>query len=647
VPQVLPSVPVNLCGRLGRIEEVDLYELEAKRDGIITCELVARRLGSDFFGVLRITDETGNLVAEHADTAGLDPVVSFPGRKGKKYTIAVHDVDHKGYRSLGYQLRVTDGPRVLSASPSGGKRGEKRAVTFWGIGLATGGAGVESVRQEVEFPPTGEQYLHRLRTAHGTSAPHFFPLGDAPELPVGEGGRTPISLPCNWTGALGGDTARFSWKAKKGEIIRLKAQALNPHGGQDLELEVRGPDGKKLADEDDSAGWPNPLMVFPAPADGEYEVVLRDRSRVAARPENLFRLTARGGEPDFRLEVSPTLSFAAGGPGAVTVKVVRLNGFKEPVTLSLAGLPAGVTGPEAAKLVLPPNLDSLKVDLASIKNAPAAYSLMRVTGSAQAGGKQLQRVGTALQRQEGDGWRLDHAPLEGTLVATTVKPPFKIKPLEADGGRRVNRGATHPAELSIERDKDFTGEIVLDMAARQQRHRQGIRGPSLTVEQGVKRVHYPVFLPEGLETSRTSRIGLVGMARVKDPAGTERWVAGDVEGQITMSIEGALLKLTAPAEIELGKDGTASVPVQMLRSASLREPVVLELVVPAEWASTLTAEKKILPPDRQGSVEWKVAAGAGGVRPGVYRVTARASTTRDGHPVVSEAEIKIACDGTR
>ena len=646
-PQVLPPAPVHLCGRLGRIEEVDQYQMEAKGDGIVTCELVARRLGADFFGVLRVTDEGGKLVAEYADTAGLDPVVSFPARKGEKYTIAVHDVDHKGYRSLGYQLRVTDGPRVLSASPSGGKRGEKRTVTFWGIGLATGGARVESVREDVEFPGTGERYLHRLRTAHGTSVPHFFPLGDAPELPVVASGRTAISLPCNWTGALEGDTARFSWKAKKGETIRLKALALNPHGGQDLELEVRGPDGKKLADEDDSAGWPNPLMVFSAPADGEYEVVLRDRGRVGARPENLYRLTARGVEPDFRVEVPPTLSFTAGGPGSVAVKVIRQNGFKEAVTLSLAGLPVGVTGPEAAKLVVPPTSDNLKVDLGSIKNAPAAFSLARVTGSAQAGGKPLQRPGTAMQRQEGDGWRLDHAPLEGTLMATTVKPPFKVKPLEADGGRRVNRGATHLAELSIDRDKDFTGPIVLDMAARQQRHRQGIRGPSLTVEPGVKRVNYPVFLPEGLETSRTSRIGLVGMAQVKDPAGTERWVTGDVEGQITMSIEGAVLKLSAPAEIEMGKDGTVSMPVQLLRSASLREPVVLELVVPAEWASSLGAEKKILPPDRQGTVEWKVAAGPGGLKPGVYKVTARASTTREGHPVVSEAEIKIACDGTR
>ena len=643
-PQVLPPLPVQLCGRLGRIEEVDQYLVEAKRDGMMTCELVARRLGADCFGVLRVSDEGGNVLTEHSDTAGLDPVVSFPARKGKKYTIAVHDVDHKGYRSLGYQLRVTDGPRIVSASPSGGKRGERREVTFWGIGLATGGTGMESLRRAVEFPAKGDRFSYRLETPQGASVPYFFSLGDTPEQLIQGPNVTPIGAPGNWTGGLEAGIRRFSWKARKGDGLRLAAHALNPHGGQDLELEVLGADGKKLVDADDNGGTANPVLPFTAPADGEYQVVLRDRNGMEPGPADLFRLTARGVGPDFRLEIPATLSFPAGGTGAMTVKVVRQQGFKEPVTVSLENLPQGVTAPEAAKRVVAGNADSLKVDLVTAKNAPVDARLVRVTGQAKVDGKNLDRVAVAMQGQDWDPWRLESAPLDQVLVATTLKPPFKVKPLEADGGRRVNRGATHLAELSVERDKDFNGQIVLDMAARQQRHRQGIRGPMLTVEPGAKRAHYPVFLPEGLETSRTSRIGLVGMARVKDPSGVERWVTGDVEGQITMSIEGALLKLTAPGEVELGKDRSAVVPVQLLRSASLREPVVLELVVPAECGGVLTAERLVLPEGRHGPVEWRLSA-KGGLQPGVYQVTARASCSRDGHPVVSETVMAVVCEG--
>ena len=300
-----------------------------------------------------------------------------------------------------------------------------------------------------------------------------------------------------------------------------------------------------------------------------------------------------------------------------------------------------MTAPEAAKRVIAATADSLKLDLVSAKNAPTDARLVRVVGQAKVDGKNTQRVALAIQPSGWDPWLLDTAPLDQVLVATTLKPPFKIKPLEADGGRRVNRGATHLAELSIERDKDFTGEIVLEMAARQQRHRQGIRGPSLTVGPGVKKIAYPVFLPEGLETSRTSRIGLVGMARVKDPSGAEKWVTGDVEGQITMSIEGALLKLTGPAEVELGRDLTAVLPVQLQRSAQLREPVVLELLVPAEIAGAMQAEKLVLSNGQQVPLDWKLKGTAALLRPGAYRVTARASTTRDGHAVVSEMEMTV------
>ena len=105
------------------------------------------------------------------------------------------------------------------------------------------------------------------------------------------------------------------------------------------------------------------------------------------------------------------------------------------------------------------------------------------------------------------------------LMTTTLKPPFKIKPMEADGGRRVHRGATHLAELIIERDTGFMGDILLDMSAAQSRHRQGIHGPPLTIVGDIRKVEYPVFVPEVLETARTSRIGLIAMTRIPDPKG--------------------------------------------------------------------------------------------------------------------------------
>lgn len=644
-PQVLPNVPGDVCGRLGRIEEQDRYRFQANHTGMFTCELLARRLGSDFLGVLQVADETGRVVAEQFDTAGIDPVVSFPVTRGKNYTVTLRDVDFRGYRKYGYLLRFHPGPRVISASPSGGRHGDRRQVTFFGEGLATGAKKVESVTREVTFPATGEKFVYTLELPQGKAVPFQFPLSGNPEVVAAEQGEVALQVPGNHTAQLSRGSRIFAWKAKKGETVRLRAQRLDPHSGQDLELVVRGPDGKTLQSADDGKGSTDPSLVVIAPADGVFQVVTRDRAGASFGVARLIRLTADGVQPDFHLEVQPTLAFLVGGPGALNVKVIREGGFKEPITLQLDKLPQGVSVQDPAKLVAAPGVEALKVDLVSPKNAPTDVALVRVVGKAVLNGKTVEKTAGCSTDTPLSPWPVAALPQDKVLMATTLKPPFKIKPLEADGGRRVNRGATHPAELAIERDKDFQGEIVLDMAARQQRHRQGIRGPELKVPAGVNRINYPVFLPEGLETSRTSRIGLVARAQVKDPTGKTHWVTGEVEGQITMSIEGALLKVTAPMEVETKGAGTWVIPVQWQRSVLLKEPARLELEVPVGWSQLVRAEPVTLPAAAQGTMNLKVVMAGGKTPQGEIPVKLRLSTTRDGFPVVSEAAVLLIADG--
>lgn len=223
-----------------------------------------------------------------------------------------------------------------------------------------------------------------------------------------------------------------------------------------------------------------------------------------------------------------------------------------------------------------------------------------------------------------------------TLCCVVVPPPFKGRVVEADGGRRVHRGATHLAEIALERNEGFTGELVLDMAGTQQRHRQGIRGPAVPVAPGVARVDYPVFLPEGLETSKTSRIGLVAMARVPDASGAPRWVLAPVEGQITMSIEGALMKLTAPAaEVAAVPGQPLKVVLRLTRGKGIEGPVVVSL---ADSPPGISGPEVSVPPGSEAFevplvVSPRVKSG------GTMRF--KASSKWRGHAVESEAEVSL------
>jgi hypothetical protein len=85
------------------------------------------------------------------------------------------------------------------------------------------------------------------------------------------------------------------------------------------------------------------LLHFTAPADGDYQVRIKDVREVAG--ENLaYRLTIREPRPDFRLTVTPrNPNVPAGGSIPVTVTAFRMDGFDAPVDVTIENLPAGLS----------------------------------------------------------------------------------------------------------------------------------------------------------------------------------------------------------------------------------------------------------------------------------------------------------------
>ena len=66
---------MTVSGRLLKNEEVDRYRFTAIKDGPITCELMARRLGSKFVGLLQVHDAAGKLMKDALGTSGADPAL--------------------------------------------------------------------------------------------------------------------------------------------------------------------------------------------------------------------------------------------------------------------------------------------------------------------------------------------------------------------------------------------------------------------------------------------------------------------------------------------------------------------------------------------------------------------------------------------
>ena len=214
--QRLAALPVTISGRLFKNEEVDRYRFTAPHTGPVTVELMARRLGANFNGIVQVRDSSGSVVADAADTAGRDLALTFAARQGDEYTVSVRDVDFRGDRSYVYRLGVYPGPRVLAALPAAGHRGETRTVEFL---VDTGAKIPERISRPVAFPatPGASAFRYRLETPGGLSRPCEFALSDLSET-VSTAPAGALAVPGAVTGLLDGHpTERYRFTAKKGE----------------------------------------------------------------------------------------------------------------------------------------------------------------------------------------------------------------------------------------------------------------------------------------------------------------------------------------------------------------------------------------------------------------------------------------------
>lgn len=646
-PQVLPALPVTVVGRLLKNEEVDRYRFTTPRAGPMTCELQARQLGSKFHGILEVRDRDGRLVADAADTEGLDARLTFAAAAGGEYVVSVRDVDFAGDRSFVYRLRLAPGPRIVAALPAAGRRGETRPVEFVGFGVASGAVKLESVTCNVAFPADASvsSFAYRLETPFGPATFSLF-VSDLPES-VDPPRTSPeprrLSLPAAITGALGaaGAEHRYLWDAKKGEQWSIALEARRLGSPLDVTLTVLGPDGKELARNDDLPGTTDAGLAFTVPADGAYQVVVSDVAGKSGSRAAVYRLVLQPAASDFTLETPlQRLSVPIGGKAMLTIKATRMGGFKEPIRLAVAGLPPGVSVP--ADLVIPADKSELAVPLQSAADAPATAVLVTVTGIASVGAAALTR--TARAPVAGNLAPRSPAEIQVTdlAIASTMKPRCKGSPVDKDTGRKAHRGATFPAEVVVERLEGYDGPILLRMAARQSYQVQGITGGDVTVPPGVARTIYPCFMPEWLETSRTSRMAMIGVVQVADPRGTVRHLVVELEGMITMSMEGALLKVSNDVRNRTVRPGEAfTVVVKIARSAKLAEPVRLELRLPDELASAFRADPVIVPAD-QSEASFRIVAVTDRPVAGEHLLTIRAVAVQLGNlPVISETTVPV------
>ncbi|MEX0725678.1 MAG: PPC domain-containing protein [Planctomycetaceae bacterium] len=625
---LLPELPVVISGRVKRIEEIDRYRFVAARTGPVTCELFARRIGSPLDGVLEVYDASGNQLVDVAGTAGLDLAATFVVEQGQEYTLHLYDVDFRGDRANVYRLELTPGPRIIAASPSGGRRGTTQQITFTGYGLATGAAVLESITQPLTFPtdPVLDVWHITLDTPHGQT-PEFAMLVDEfvhATRPLNSTEPMPLTLPVAVTGTLGDSNVdRFTVAGKMGEIWSLQVSGSKIGSPVDPTLAVFGPDGKELARNDDVAGTTDAALSFTVPADGTYQLIVADMGNPDVDRPRTYRLAVTSPLPGYDITAPEFQNVPSAGMAELVLKIERRGGFVDPIAVTVSGLPEGYTVP--AELVVPQAAAELKIPITVAATAAVKAALVTITSKAAINGQEVVKTTRPI------------------LVAGTMVPPFKFEGDGKDDVTKWRRGTRFPAPVTIERNDGFTGEITFVMTANNGRHRMGIWGPELTVPGDVSKFKYPIYLPEWLETTRTSRMVINGWAKVPDPQGNVRYLQEKMQTRMGFLPIGGLFKMShEPREYELKPGDTFEVALSFSRSPELTEGVTIELAPDDEQTGLLVAEPLTISADQMEAVFHITSANDHRLE-GEYKVKLRATTYQPGElPVISETTVEVA-----
>ena len=154
----------------------------------------------------------------------------------------------------------------------------------------------------------------------------------------------------------------------------------------------------------------DPAFRFVAPADGTYRVLVRNLATYTRPdPRLVYRLTIRPELPDFRVVANPRLLpfstdpnqnpatvwtplLRKGGTELIDIIVFRRDGFDSEVTVTVDGLPQGVT---ASPLIIGPGQEIGSLVLSAAEDAPEAMTAINIVGKAKIGDQEIARPARA------------------------------------------------------------------------------------------------------------------------------------------------------------------------------------------------------------------------------------------------------------
>ena len=499
-------------------EDVDYFQIEAKKGQRISVEIEGIRLGQTFFDPYAAILNQDRFVLAGSDDTPLvnqDAACSAVAPEDGVYVVQVRESAFGGSGACRYRLHIGDFPRPLAVFPAGGKFGQTLEVEWLGDAA---GPWKTSVTLPGELPPMFGLVAQDARGA--APSPNEFRLGDLENVIEAEpnnaaGEATAATAPAAFNGVISqdDDVDCFKFAAKKGQVFDVRVHARSVRSPLDPVLSiVRASNGAGVAGNDDS-GSPDSYVRMTAPEEDQYVVVVRDHLNKGGA-EYVYRVEVTEvkprltmGLPERQQFIDVTAPVPQGNRLAVLVSAQRED-FGGDLALELKDLPAGIS---VQTLPMTADQTTVPVLLTAAADAPLAGSLAgvigRTTAEPKTEGHLKQRTSLVRGQNNREVW--NHYT-ERMATAVTQKVPLAIEivqpkvPLVQSGSMEL--------KITAKREEGFKAPITLSMLY----NPPGVSTPTtVTIPEGQNEVIMPLTANSGASV-RTWKIAVLGQATVGD-----------------------------------------------------------------------------------------------------------------------------------
>jgi hypothetical protein len=340
------TLPAVINGQLKESADVDIFIVDLAESETLSLLVVANNiLGVAMDAIIQVCDSRGFVLAQNDDERGLDPQLSYTAKRSGMVQIRIFAFPEATNSTIAFSSNADYVYRLTATT--------KRLLDFC-LPLSVSAEAVNLQLQGAGFAKESLQWTGAVERPYvslaGVPGTVYVPLTTRTVVVATEQSsiESPqvVALPASISGVIekreDQDVFLFE-NLKKGESLVVGLFARSLGFPTDPLVEIYDSTGKLLSTQDDKdRATRDPAFTYKIPADGAYQISIRDLHRVGG-PRYAYRMEVAKLQPSVKLTLQSGEFVKTGEKLEIEVTVSRLGGFADELMIAIDGLPEGVS----------------------------------------------------------------------------------------------------------------------------------------------------------------------------------------------------------------------------------------------------------------------------------------------------------------